>query len=69
LNYKIPGNVIDRIGVKSLRVYVQAVNLFTVTKYKGQDPEVASSVDTTLGVDVGNYPATRQFFFGLNLGL
>jgi TonB-linked SusC/RagA family outer membrane protein len=69
LNYKIPGNIIDRIGVKSLRVYVQAVNLFTITKYKGQDPEVASSVDTTLGVDVGNYPATRQLFFGLNLGL
>jgi TonB-dependent starch-binding outer membrane protein SusC len=69
LNYNIPTSVLDRVGIGSLKVYLQAVNLFTVTKYKGQDPEIASSVDTTLGVDVGNYPATRQFFIGLNLGL
>jgi len=69
LNYNIPSALLDKVGFRSCRVYVQAVNLFTITKYKGQDPEVASSVDTTLGVDVGNYPATRQFSLGLNLGL
>jgi hypothetical protein len=44
------------------------VNLFTITKYTGKDPEVASQVDTTLGVDVGNYPATRIWSLGFNVG-
>lgn len=69
LTYNVPLPVLDRAGIKTLKVYVQAVNLFTITKYKGKDPEVASSVDTTLGVDVGNYPATRIYSVGVNLGL
>jgi TonB-linked SusC/RagA family outer membrane protein len=68
LNYNIPTSILDRVGINRLKVYVQAVNLFTITKYKGKDPEIASSVDTTLGVDVGNYPATRIYSLGLNLG-
>jgi hypothetical protein len=68
LNYKVPSASLEKFKVRSLKVYVQAVNLFTITSYTGKDPEVASSVDTTLGVDIGNYPATRQFFVGVNLG-
>ncbi len=68
LNYNLPSSVLNKYGIRSLRVYVQAVNLFTITNYSGKDPEVASSVDTTLGVDVGNYPATRIWSLGLNLG-
>lgn len=35
--------------------------MFTVTKYKGFDPEVSG------GVDYGNYPQSRTFIFGVNL--
>lgn len=69
LNYNLPPSLLQRIGIEKLKVFVQAVNLFTITKYEGKDPEIASSVDTTLGVDVGNYPATRIYSVGLNLGL
>jgi TonB-linked SusC/RagA family outer membrane protein len=68
LNYTFTPNVLNALHLKSMRAYLQAVNLFTITKYTGQDPEVASSVDTTLGVDVGNYPATRIWSLGLNIG-
>ena len=68
LGYTIPASLLARYGIQRLKVYAQAVNLFTITKYTGKDPEVASSVDTTLGVDVGNYPATRIWSLGLNLG-
>jgi len=68
LGYTIPASLLGRYGIQRLKVYAQAVNLFTITKYTGKDPEVASSVDTTLGVDVGNYPATRIWSLGLNLG-
>lgn len=52
----------------NLRVYVQGVNLFTVTNYSGLDPELASFNDDFQGVDEGSLPAVKQFIFGLNLG-
>ncbi len=52
----------------SARVYVQGVNLFTITKYSGMDPELASFNDTFMGVDEGNLPAVQQFLIGVNLG-
>ncbi|MDR3236561.1 MAG: TonB-dependent receptor [Prevotellaceae bacterium] len=45
----------------SARVFVSAQNLFTITKYKGYDPEVAN------GVDIGAYPTARTFSAGVNL--
>jgi len=51
-----------------LRVYVATNNLFTITKYQGLDPAVGGSADTNFGIDVGNYPITRQYTVGLNLG-
>ncbi|HTJ51425.1 MAG TPA: TonB-dependent receptor [Cyclobacteriaceae bacterium] len=68
LNYDLPAGMLSKYGVQKFRVYLQGVNLFTITKYTGKDPEVASSVDTTLGVDVGNYPATRIYSLGFNIG-
>jgi hypothetical protein len=47
---------------------MQAVNLFTITKYSGLDPELGGS-DLSFGIDQGNYPNARQFIFGLNLSL
>ena len=49
------------------RVYASTNNVFTVSKYKGLDPGVGGAVDTTFGIDIGNYPLTRSFMFGLGL--
>ncbi|WP_421940021.1 SusC/RagA family TonB-linked outer membrane protein [Pedobacter sp.] len=54
-------------GVRSLRVYTTANNLFVITGYKGIDPEINQG-GTAPGVDTNNfYPKTRTFLFGLNL--
>ncbi|HEU0227782.1 MAG TPA: TonB-dependent receptor [Arachidicoccus soli] len=52
-----------------LRVYVQGNNLFTLTKYKGWDPEVNSfgSNVTSNGIDFGSYPQAKSFNFGVNV--
>jgi TonB-linked SusC/RagA family outer membrane protein len=63
LGYTLPGNLLSYIGGKSLRVYVSAQNLLTLTKYSGFDPEVGVA-----GVDRGIYPQSRTFLAGLNLG-
>lgn len=47
--------------VQSIRAYVSGQNLFTITGYKGYDPEVAE------GRDLGAYPAARNFIFGVDI--
>ncbi len=64
------------IGVKQIsqcRLYVQAQNLATFTKYDGMDPEIGYGPDGdngeswVSGVDVGYYPRPRTLLVGLNL--
>ena len=53
-----------------LRIYIQANNLLTITKYTGIDPEISTGSATNAGVDFGgNYPIARNFLVGINLGL
>ncbi len=74
LGYTLPDNVLSKIKLKSLRLYVQATNLFTMTKYRGLDPEVNTLSNTAgegnrMGVDKGSWPTPRQITLGLTLGL
>lgn len=79
LGYTIPANALRRLYIDRFRFYVQAQNLFTVTKYTGLDPEIttqavgrgdyrpARSDAGSLGVDYGNYPTPRIFTVGVNV--
>ena len=51
------------------RLYVSAQNMFTFTKYSGMDPEIGYGDGTgwMSGVDVGNYPSSNAWIFGVNL--
>jgi len=54
----------------SMRIYVQAENLLTATKYIGFDPEVSSTGggnDTTAGIDLAAYPPARTLSIGVDL--
>ncbi len=68
LGFTFPKTLLDRIQVKSLRVYAQMTNVFTLTKYSGLDPELNSS-GSDMGLDQGAWPTPRQIMFGINLGL
>ena len=39
LSWRLPSQWLKSISLKNLRVYMQAQNLFTITPYKGTDPE------------------------------
>ncbi|MDN3658026.1 TonB-dependent receptor [Ferruginibacter paludis] len=79
IGYTLPAELLRKIGVDKLRFYLQAQNLFTVTKYTGLDPELttqqvgkadyrqAKSDANSLGVDYGNFPTPRIVSLGLNL--
>lgn len=61
---------------QQLRLYVQAQNLCTITKYKGVDPEIGSNggieyngsgAGWIRGVDTGLYPSARTFVVGVTV--
>ena len=58
-------------GFSKIRMYVSAQNMFTFTKYTGMDPEIGwgNGDAWCSGVDVGNYPSSNSWIFGLNIVL
>ena len=60
--------LINQSWCSQCRLYFQAQNLLTFTKYNGMDPEIGyGTSDWVSGVDVGFYPRSRTFLFGVNL--
>lgn len=66
LSYSLPKNLIRKIGATNLDVYGQVENVFTITKYKGLDPEILPG-EYGARIDNGAYPRPRTFTIGLNL--
>ena len=67
LGYSIPTNISKRFGVQRLRMYVSGQNLWTITGYKGYDPELISTNVFSQGYDSGQFPNTRQYNVGLQV--
>jgi TonB-linked SusC/RagA family outer membrane protein len=72
LGYNIPANTLRSLtggAISSFRLYVSSQNLFTITNYKGWDPEIGSKNNQlTNGIDYGQYPNPRAFQFGVQVG-
>ena len=58
----------ERKLLESLRVYVTAKNVFTLTRYSGNDPSIVPSTGLTPGVDISSaYPSATQLCVGLTV--
>lgn len=68
IGYNLPVAVLNRLNFDKFRLFVGLNNIFTITDYSGLDPSVGGDVDYRYGIDVGNYPITRSFTFGVNVG-
>jgi TonB-linked SusC/RagA family outer membrane protein len=82
LGYNFPESITSKIKLSRLRLYLQAQNLFVITKYTGYDPEVSTynnntaytqgtqnqnnTSNFTQGIQFYDYPKPRTFLFGLN---
>lgn len=53
--------------IENCRVYFTAQNLFTLTGYKGLDPEISGGDVYSKGNDNGHFPPVRTFAFGLQV--
>ena len=68
LGYTIPSRQLRKAGISSLRVYVSADNIWTLTNYSGPDPEVSTRNSVlTPGFDWSAYPRAYGFTAGLNI--
>lgn len=67
LGYNLPQPLLTKWKVKALRLYASAQNLFTITGYSGQDPEVNTYNSVlTGGFDYSAYPRARTVTVGIN---
>ena len=63
-------NIWKACPFQQLRLYVQAQNLYTFTKYTGLDPEVGNSAGGNgwaSGIDLGLYPPSRTYLIGASI--
>ncbi|MEK9529977.1 MAG: TonB-dependent receptor [Flavobacteriaceae bacterium] len=67
LGYSLQEDILKKIGVDNLRIYVSAQNPITFTNYTGFDPEVGSNNPFTGGLDRGNYPVSATYLTGLSI--
>jgi TonB-linked SusC/RagA family outer membrane protein len=71
LGFTLPNT--KRFHIETLRIYVAATNLLTLTGYSGLDPEMTVSTnslsegDRANGIDWGTYPVAKCFTVGVNL--
>ncbi|WP_434503259.1 SusC/RagA family TonB-linked outer membrane protein [Prevotella sp.] len=64
IGYSLPKNLINRIGLEKLRVWVSGENLFDISNIKdGYDPEAQSNMGTYSGVDI----FSSSISFGLDV--
>ena len=67
LGYTFPSKWMEAAGLASARAFLSAKNVFTLTAYSGNDPEMTISNPLRPGLDAGIYPAKREFIFGVNV--
>jgi len=69
IGYNLRGKIVSRLKLSSVRIYLMATNLVTITKYKGVDPEVntAASDQNVLGYDQAIAPQPRTLQAGFNI--
>jgi TonB-linked SusC/RagA family outer membrane protein len=71
IGYSLPDGIVEKLGLDTLRFYVQGSNLFTITGYDGIDPELGprdnGNDNLTIGVDNQQYPLAAIYTLGLNL--
>lgn len=71
LGYSVPNA--KKLQIETLRFYVAATNLLTLTKYSGLDPEMTVSLnsaaegDRANSIDWGTYPVAISYTFGINV--
>lgn len=58
-SFNAQSSLMKRLHLSNLRLYAQASNLFTITKYSGLDPDISAGSPGSFGIDVATYPTNE----------
>jgi len=67
ISYNLSQKICEKLKVKDVRIYGTGYNLFTLTNYSGQDPEVGLKGPTSLPKDESRTPPSLRITLGLNI--
>lgn len=69
LGYSLPTATANKLALSGVRISASVDNPFTISKYKGYNPEPDYNQrgNLTPGVDYGLYPLVRTFNLGLKV--
>jgi TonB-dependent starch-binding outer membrane protein SusC len=71
--YTLPAKILSKSRIRSARIYFSSNNLWTLTNYKGFDPEVSTvtgegiGANLSIGIDAGAYPQSKTYTVGINV--
>ncbi len=65
LGYRLPTDLMQKLHISDLRVFVTGQNLFTMKKYSGFTAELPGD-PTSQGIELNAYPTTQTLALGLN---
>ena len=70
LGYNFSPEKLKKVSISNCRVYITADNVLTLTKFSGMDPEVSMKTSdySLAGLYNDNYPISRQFLIGVEIG-
>ena len=67
LTYRVPQNFCRKLGLMNMVLSATAYNLFTLTDYSGQDPEVGVGAGAYgLAIDTSRTPPARKIAFNIS---
>jgi hypothetical protein len=68
IGYNISPSWLGKAGISSSRVWLGGTDLFTITKYTGNDPETGLTASPLqAGREFSPYPKMKRFSLGINL--
>ena len=68
LGYTVPANILQKVSLKGMRVFISLDDMICFNKYPGCDPESATnSAINAMGLDNGGYPVTSKIITGVNI--
>jgi len=70
LGYEMPQQMVSKLKVNKVRLYMSVNNLYTLTNYSGYSADVSvfGSNPLSMGHDNGSYPNPTNYKIGMNLG-
>lgn len=69
IGYSLPRQILDKVKISKLRLFIQAQNILTITGFKGYNFQPLNADLGSLGVSaITDYPHSKAITFGLNVG-